>query len=61
MFFIEYSSMVVSSSCWAYSYSVNAAIALIDSEHWGAGTELVVHTPDGARDAVVKDKFWCRT
>ena len=50
----------ISSSCRAFSHGVNAAIGLIDRAHWDVGTALVVETPDGPRDAVVKHKFWGR-
>ncbi|GMG84577.1 hypothetical protein LNKW23_37930 [Paralimibaculum aggregatum] len=50
----------ISSSCRAYSWDCNAAIGLIASSHWDAGTALVVQTPVGPRDAVVKDRFWGR-
>ncbi len=50
----------ISSSARAFSFGVNAAIGLIDRSHWDAGTHLTVHTPDGARDAEVMEKFWGR-
>ena len=50
----------ISSSCRAFSFNCNAAIAIINNSHWAPGTALEVHTPDGSRDAVVKDKFWGR-
>jgi dimethylsulfoniopropionate demethylase len=50
----------ISSCARAYSFDCNAAIGLIDASHWDAGTQLEVLTPDGPRDAVVKDKFWGR-
>lgn len=50
----------ISSACRAWSYNCNAAIGLINNTHWDAGTELVVHTPAGTRDAVVREKFWGR-
>lgn len=50
----------ISSSCRAFSFNCNAAVGMIDRSHWDAGTNLVVHTPTGPRDAVVKDKFWGR-
>ncbi|NNE79532.1 MAG: hypothetical protein HKN18_04585 [Silicimonas sp.] len=48
----------ISSCCRAHSFDCNAAIGLIDASHWEPGTALVVHTPDGPRDAVVREKFW---
>lgn len=50
----------ISSSCRAFSFDCNAAIGLIDETHWNPGTNLLVKTPVGPRDAVVKDKFWGR-
>lgn len=50
----------ISSSCRAYSFDCNAAIGLIDQSHWDPGTALVVHTPTGPRDAVVRETFWGR-
>ncbi len=50
----------VSSCCRSYSYDCNAAIGLIDRGHWDAGTELVVETPVGPREAVVREAFWGR-
>ena len=50
----------ISSSCRAYSYNCNAAIGLIDKSCWNAGTELIVHIPDGSRSARIVEKFWGR-
>lgn len=50
----------ISSSCRSWSFECNAAIGLIDRSHWDPGTRLVVHAPDGARDAIVQEKFWGR-
>jgi len=50
----------ISSACRAWTYNCNAAIGLINKDHWDAGTSLVVHTSDGPRDAVVQSKFWGR-
>ena len=50
----------VSSCCRSYSYECNAAISLIDRDHRDAGTELVVETPVGRRNAVVRETFWGR-
>ncbi len=50
----------ISSACRAYSFHCNAAIGLIGADFWDAGTALVVHTPDGPREAVIKDRFWGR-
>lgn len=50
----------ISSSCRAYSYNCNAAIGLIDAPYWTPGTEVQVHTPDGLRIGIIKEKFWGR-
>ena len=50
----------ISSSCRAYSFDSNAAIGMIGQNHWEPGTNLVVHTPTGPRDAIIKEKFWGR-
>lgn len=50
----------ISSSCRAYSYDCNAAIGLVNQSHWDAGSELLVHVPDGVRSARVVEKFWGR-
>ena len=51
----------ISSSCRALGYNCNAAVGLVDSEHWNPGTNLVVITPNGSREAIVKLKFWNRS
>ncbi|MGI9356172.1 MAG: dimethylsulfoniopropionate demethylase [Rhizobiaceae bacterium] len=50
----------ISSSRRGYSFDCNAAIGLIDQSHWDPDTTLVVQTPAGPRDAVVREKFWGR-
>lgn len=50
----------ISSSARAYWFDVNAAIGLIDRSHWNPGTAIVVHTPDGPREAEIKERFWGR-
>ena len=50
----------ISSSCRAIGFGCNAAIGLVDSEHWNCGTRLHVEIPNGMREAVVKSKFWAR-
>ena len=47
----------ISSVCRAYNFDCNAAIGLIDSIHWEPGTVLEVLTPEGPREAVVREKF----
>lgn len=50
----------ISSSCRAYDFDCNAAIGLIDAQHWDPDTKVQVHTHDGPRDAQIKEKFWGR-
>ncbi|MEM9432407.1 MAG: dimethylsulfoniopropionate demethylase [Pseudomonadota bacterium] len=50
----------ISSSCRAFSFECNAAIGLINVSHCTPGMALEVLTPDGTRDAIVKDTFWGR-
>ncbi len=51
----------VSSSCRAYDFDCNAGIALMNDSHWDPQTNVQVHTQDGPRDALVKEKFLGRT
>ena len=44
----------VTSTAWSPDFDTNVAIGMIDRDHWDAGTEITVHAPDGARDAVIK-------
>jgi len=48
----------VSSAAWSPDFNTNVAIGMVRMTHWDAGTEVVVETPDGARPAVVREKFW---
>ena len=48
----------VTSAAWSPDYDTNVAIGMVRMTHWDAGTELRVETPDGARDALVKEAFW---
>jgi dimethylsulfoniopropionate demethylase len=50
----------ISSSCRALGYNCNAGIGLVDSDHWNPGTDLIVETQNGSRQAIVKSKFWAR-
>lgn len=51
----------ISSSCRAIGFGCNAAIGLVNSDHWHSGTKLVVETPNGSCEAIVKSKFWARS
>jgi dimethylsulfoniopropionate demethylase len=48
----------VSSAAWSPDFNTNVAIGMIRMTHWDDGTEVVVETPDGARPALVREKFW---
>lgn len=48
----------VTSAAWSPDFQTNVAIGMVDAGHWTDGTELTVETPEGARKAVVKEKFW---
>lgn len=48
----------VTSAVWSPDFGTNVSIGMVDAAHWKAGTELSVHTPQGARPAVVQEKFW---
>ena len=50
----------VSSSARAYDFECNASIALLNESHWDPGSRLEVLTPNGVREAVVREKFWGR-
>ena len=47
----------VSSAARAYSYQCNIGIGLLNRSHWDADTALVVHTPEGERQASVLATF----
>jgi len=48
----------VSSAAWSPDFDTGVAIGMVRMTHWDAGTELVVQTPDGPRDAIVHETFW---
>lgn len=48
----------VSSAAWSPDFDVNVAIGMVKMTHWDAETTVQVHTPDGVRDAVVREEFW---
>ncbi|MEP0940583.1 MAG: dimethylsulfoniopropionate demethylase [Rhizobiaceae bacterium] len=49
---------LVSSAAWSPDFSTNVAIGMVRMTHWDAGTEVVVNTPDGPREATVHEDFW---
>ena len=48
----------VSSAAYSPDYNTNVAVGMVRMTHWDDGTAVQVHTPDGVRDAVVREKFW---
>jgi len=48
----------VTSAAWSPDFGTTVAIAMIDRDHWDAGSELDVETPDGTRRGTVRDSFW---
>jgi dimethylsulfoniopropionate demethylase len=48
----------VSSAAWSPDFDTNVAIGMVRMTHWDQGNELIVETPDGARQATVQEKFW---
>lgn len=48
----------VTSAAASPDFATNVAIAMVEASHWLPGTELRVMAPDGARRAVVQEKFW---
>jgi len=48
----------VTSAAWSPDFGVNVAIGMVRMTHWDAGTVVQVATPDGLRDAVVREAFW---
>lgn len=48
----------VTSAAWSPDFKTNVAIGMVRMTHWDAGTELVVKTQAGPRNAVVQENFW---
>jgi dimethylsulfoniopropionate demethylase len=48
----------VTSAAWSPDFETNVAIGMVRMTHWDAGTSLEVETPEGMRDATVRDAFW---
>ncbi|MBM1221307.1 dimethylsulfoniopropionate demethylase [Ponticoccus sp. SC2-23] len=48
----------VSSAAWSPDFDTNVAIGMVRMTHWDAGTELIVDTPEGPRQARVNETFW---
>ncbi|MBD3663193.1 dimethylsulfoniopropionate demethylase [Sulfitobacter aestuariivivens] len=48
----------VTSANYSPDFESNIAIGMVRMTHWDAGNSMEVHTPDGTRQAVVRDAFW---
>ena len=48
----------VTSAAQSPDFGCGVAIAMVRMTHWDGGTALTCDTPDGPRDAVVRDGFW---
>ncbi|MEJ1991695.1 MAG: dimethylsulfoniopropionate demethylase [Maritimibacter sp.] len=48
----------VSSAAWSPDFKTNVAIGMVRMTHWDEGTELIVETPAGLRQATVHENFW---
>ncbi len=48
----------VTSAAWSPDFKTNVAIGMVRMTHWDDGTAVRVETPEGAREAVVREKFW---
>ncbi len=48
----------VSSAAWSPDFETNVGVGMVRMTHWDEGNVLVVETPDGSRQATVREKFW---
>ncbi|NMM46555.1 dimethylsulfoniopropionate demethylase [Rhodospirillaceae bacterium KN72] len=48
----------VSSAAWSPDFNTNVAIGMVRMTHWDPDTKLTVLTPEGQRDATVRESFW---
>ena len=48
----------LTSAAWSPDFDTNVSIGMVRMTHWEPGTELQVETPEGARDARVREGFW---
>ncbi len=48
----------VTSAAYSPDFKTNVAIGMVRMTHWDENTQVQVRTPDGLRDAVVREKFW---
>ncbi|NOR31308.1 MAG: dimethylsulfoniopropionate demethylase [Sulfitobacter sp.] len=48
----------VTSAAYSPDFKTNVAIGMVRMTHWDDGCEVQVRTPEGLRDAVVRENFW---
>ncbi len=48
----------ITSAAWSPDFGTMVSIGMVETTHFGAGTELNVETPDGSRLAIVQDAYW---
>lgn len=48
----------VTSAAYSPDFECNVAIGMVRMTHWDAGAQVQIDTPDGMRDAVVREGFW---
>jgi dimethylsulfoniopropionate demethylase len=48
----------VTSAAYSPDFKTNVAMGMVRMTHWDEGCEVQVRTPDGLRDAVVRENFW---
>lgn len=48
----------IGSAAYSPDFATNIGIAMVEAAHWDAGTTLVVQTPVGPRDVLVRAKYW---
>jgi dimethylsulfoniopropionate demethylase len=48
----------VTSAAWSPDFKTNVSVGMVRMTHWDDGTGIQVETPDGLRDALVRETFW---
>lgn len=48
----------VTSAAHSPDFDTNVAIGMVRMTHWDAGTQLIVETQNGPREATVREDFW---
>lgn len=48
----------IGSAAYSPDFKTNIGIAMVEAAYWEPGTELVVETPVGPRDVLVRAKYW---